>query len=1003
MSNFGAAGLMDELRDRLQASLGASFTIERELTGGGMSRVFVAHETSLGRDVVVKVLSPDLAGLNIERFRREVMVAAKLQHPHIVPVHAAGETQGIPYYTMPFIEGESLRSRLAAGERFSVAETISILHDVIDALAYAHERGVVHRDIKPDNILMSRQHAVVTDFGVAKALSDADVRGYPRPGAHTTETGKGIAIGTPAYMAPEQAAGDPSTDHRADVYAFGVLAYELLAGAPPFSGRARHEVLAAHLAERPTPIAQLRSDVTPALAGLIMRCLEKRPADRPQTAADVRQALESLVTPGEGTVVSLGTRRDTRSIAKTVLGTLGTAAVVGFALYMAWPRTPPVDETVVAIAPFRITGADPSLRYLREGMLDLLATKLTGDGGPRSADPRALLSAWRRVAGSDTADLLRAEALDVAEELGAGQLLQGDIGGTPDRLVLNASLVRVRDGRAQAQASVTGPADSLAQLVDQLTARLLALGAGQAERLSSLTSTSLPALRAFLNAQTHYRKAHYRLAATEYDRALATDSTFALAALGLAQASGWYGDPSTRLRGMTVAWQYRDRLSARDRALLDATIGPNFPGVSSFAELHAARQRYLALSPDRPEAWFELGDGLFHFGMMLDIPDAHARAAEALRRAIALDSAFSPAIEHLTMLEARSGDTAAVRRLGEMYLRLDSTSENASGVRWRMAVALDDRRLRQTLDERWEAMSEVSLHTIRHISQLDGLPLADVVASLQASMAKELTRPERMAVLMTAHDLALNTGHPDRAVAAMVEWQNLAQAPRTRLREHVRDALFWDGDTTAAIAAIREITRTTSAPIPADSAYRLGYYVDLALLELWKLIAREDSSTTRRTLATLAAITSERDGSAAVRLGSQWQILFEAMLASMARRPDAAVHVTRLDSLMRTGPGGGIQDIGNLTLARLKEKHGDVRGALAAVRRRDYFLSRPTYLSTFLREEGRLAALAGDRESAIEAYRHYLTLRANPAPEFKRDVENVRAELERLERTSAGD
>ena len=1002
MSNFGAAGLMDELRDRLQASLGASFTIERELTGGGMSRVFVAHETSLGRDVVVKVLSPDLAGLNIERFRREVMVAAKLQHPHIVPVHAAGETQGIPYYTMPFIEGESLRSRLSSGERLSVAETISILHDVIDALAYAHERGVVHRDIKPDNILMSRQHAVVTDFGVAKALSDADVRSASRSGV-STETGRGIAIGTPAYMAPEQAAGDPSTDHRADIYAFGVLAYELLAGAPPFSGRARHEVLAAHLAERPTPISQLRSDITPGLAALIMRCLEKQPADRPQTAADVRLALESLVTPVEGTAISLGAKRDARSVVRTLLGTLGTASVVGLALYLAWPRSQPMDESVVAIAPFRITGADPSLRYLREGMLDLLATKLTGDGGPRSADPRALLSAWRRAAGSDTADLPRGEALDVAEELGAGQLLQGDIGGTHERLVLNASLVRVRDGRAQAQATVTGPADSLAQLVDQLTARLLAMGAGEAERLSALTSTSLPALRAYLNAQAHYRKARYRVAATEYDRALATDSTFALAALGLAQASGWYGDPATRFRGMSSAWRHRDRLSARDRALLDATAGPNFPAASSFAELHAARQRYLALAPDRPEAWFELGDGLFHFGKMLDIPDAHSRAADALHRAIALDSAFSPAIEHLTLLEARVHDTTALRRLGEMYLRLDSASENADGVRWRMAVALDDRRLRETISQRWNDMSEVSLHTIRHISQLDGLPLDDVETAMQASLRRDMSTPERQALMMTAHDLALNTGHPDRAVAALAEWQSISGAPRTRMRENIRDALFWDGDTATAIAAIREIERTVHAPLPADSGQRLSYYVDVALLELWRLIAREDTSTTRRTLGQLAAITKDRDGSVAARMGGQWTILLEAILASLARQPDAALRANRLDSLMRTGPGGGIQDVGNLTLARLKEKHGDVQGALAAVRRRDYFLSRPTYLSTFLREEGRLAALAGDREAAMDAYRHYLTLRANPAPEFRRDVEHVRAELERLERTSAGD
>ncbi|MGH7717255.1 MAG: protein kinase domain-containing protein, partial [Gemmatimonadaceae bacterium] len=367
MSDSVAAGLMDDLREKLQSTLGASFTIQRELGGGGMSRIFVAHETSLGRDVVVKVLPPDMAGVNIDRFRREVMVAAKLQHPHIVPVHTAGETHGIPYYTMPLIEGESLRSRLSAAVRIPVGEAIGILHDVIDALAYAHERGVVHRDIKPDNILMSRQHAVVTDFGVAKALSDANAGAVPR--GHTT--GRGVAIGTPAYMAPEQAAGDPSTDHRADVYSFGVLAYELLAGAPPFRDRARHEVLAAHLAERPVHIAQLRPDVPAALGELVMRCLEKDPDDRPQTAAEVGVALESLVTPGSGeTAIASVQRRNIRDRVRTMLGALGTAGVVATALYIAWPRPPALDEGVVAVVPFRISGADRSLRYLREGMLD---------------------------------------------------------------------------------------------------------------------------------------------------------------------------------------------------------------------------------------------------------------------------------------------------------------------------------------------------------------------------------------------------------------------------------------------------------------------------------------------------------------------------------------------------------------------------------------------------------------------------------------------------------
>ncbi len=228
---------MSDLRSRVQQSLSGSYTLERELGGGGMSRVFVADEQRLGRKVVVKVLSPELAAaLSTPRFEREIRVAASLQQANIVPVLAAGDIDGLPYYTMPYVEGESLRARLGRG-LLPIAEVVSILRDVSRALAYAHERGVVHRDIKPDNVLLSGHTAVVTDFGIAKAIAAA-----AEGPTGTTLTQLGTAVGTPAYMAPEQAAGDPATDSRADIYAFGCMAYELLAGRPPFAGLPPHRV-----------------------------------------------------------------------------------------------------------------------------------------------------------------------------------------------------------------------------------------------------------------------------------------------------------------------------------------------------------------------------------------------------------------------------------------------------------------------------------------------------------------------------------------------------------------------------------------------------------------------------------------------------------------------------------------------------------------------------------------------------------------------------------------
>jgi tetratricopeptide (TPR) repeat protein len=284
-----------DLREQLQDTLGSAYTLERELGGGGMSRVFLAEENALHRKVVVKVLPPELtAGVNVDRFNREILLAAQLQHAHIVPVLAAGETNGLPYYTMPFVEGESLRVMLEQKGAMPVTDAISILRDVARALAYAHARGIVHRDIKPENVLIAGGSAVVTDFGIAKAISASRMHA---PNATLTQVG--TSLGTPAYMAPEQAAADPATDHRADLYAFGCMAYELLAGRPPFMGRTPQKLLAAQMGETPQPILELRPDTPVELAGVVMRCLAKDADDRPQSAADVVRVLDT-VTSGRG-------------------------------------------------------------------------------------------------------------------------------------------------------------------------------------------------------------------------------------------------------------------------------------------------------------------------------------------------------------------------------------------------------------------------------------------------------------------------------------------------------------------------------------------------------------------------------------------------------------------------------------------------------------------------------------------------------------------------------
>ncbi|MBI3981432.1 MAG: protein kinase [Gemmatimonadetes bacterium] len=273
--------------------MGDAYRVEKELGGGGMSRVFLAEDVELGRRVVIKVLPPEMAaGVNQERFRREIQLAAKLQHPHIVPLLSAGSKDDLIYYMMPFIAGESLRSRLAKQGELPVAEAAKILKEVADALAYAHRHGVVHRDIKPDNVLLSEGHAVVTDFGVAKAVSAST--------GESSLTSLGVALGTPTYMAPEQAVADPNTDHRADIYALGAMAYEMLCGRPPFSGPNPQAVLAMHVTEAPQAVTTHRQTVPPALNDVIMRCLEKKAADRWQKADELIPHLDAVLTPTGG-------------------------------------------------------------------------------------------------------------------------------------------------------------------------------------------------------------------------------------------------------------------------------------------------------------------------------------------------------------------------------------------------------------------------------------------------------------------------------------------------------------------------------------------------------------------------------------------------------------------------------------------------------------------------------------------------------------------------------
>ena len=332
--------------ERVSAALSRGYRLERELGRGGMATVYLAEDLKHHRPVAVKVLHPELAAaLGHERFLREVEIAARLQHPHVLTLIDSGEAEGFLYYVMPFVDGGSLRARLAQEHELPVADVVRIIREVADALAEAHKHGVVHRDIKPDNVLLRGQHVVITDFGIAKALAAAVAGGRERPDRDSGRdlhpvTSVGVTLGTPTYMAPEQAAGDPAIDHRADIYALGVMAYEMLTGAPPFTGSTPQSVLAAHMTRQPEPIASRRAAVPAALSAVVMRCLEKKPADRWQSVNALLAQLDAMSTPGGGMLPlspaatrESGSRKSfTRNRVLVLIAVLAVVGVAGYAL-----------------------------------------------------------------------------------------------------------------------------------------------------------------------------------------------------------------------------------------------------------------------------------------------------------------------------------------------------------------------------------------------------------------------------------------------------------------------------------------------------------------------------------------------------------------------------------------------------------------------------------------------------------------------------------------------
>jgi tetratricopeptide (TPR) repeat protein len=656
-----------------------------------------------------------------------------------------------------------------------------------------------------------------------------------------------------------------------------------------------------------------------------------------------------------------------------------------------------VDEQRIAVLPFRVATADPSLRYLREGMLDLLAAKLSG--AQRAVDQRAVLARWRAAGGSETVDPDPARALAFVEQLGAGRLLQGEViaVGGGEALTLSAELLAVPGGRRRASARATGAPQAIAALVDSVVNALLALDAGDdAQRATSLASIPYSALEVYLRGQRAYRHGDYGAASESFEQALRTDSSFVLAGLMLGRAAGWTLEPRTARIAARVVRRYRDRLGRNDRVLAEAAYPDS--AYTSCAERLAAYGRATELAPDLPEAWYALGDQTFHCGGAVygDV-DAMRRARDAFGRALALDPEFSPAREHAGDLLVGLNDTAGARRADEAAAR-DSTNLFASARAF--FAARSDAERRAVLDRlavegprpfpSLALVYRIILGTGREMRWVD---------TVERRLAQSAAGAPDAGALRGAYyeyEALMIRGRPQAAARA---------APQVGDANALLDALFWDGDAQRAARAFAQTAPFVDAGVPADSAARRRW-----------LRAAFDVTLRRLASGDTAGVSTAMAGLQRLALGARAEreerdrmlLVLASQRAAVTQAPDAAARLESLDSMLALGPDGlRPSRVGTLVAARLFERAGDLARAERALARCPpvpWTLDlTATFLTTCLRERGRLAERLGRPADALRFYRHYLGLREHAEPPVRAADDEVRAAVARLVRRTGGD
>jgi eukaryotic-like serine/threonine-protein kinase len=633
-----------------------------------MATVFLVTDTKHDRQVALKVLRPEVAGaVGAGRFLREIETAARLTHPHLLPLHDSGQIGDLLYYSMPFVDGESLRSRIDREGALPIEDALSIAVECADGLSYAHEQGIVHRDVKPGNILLSAGHAVLADFGIARALEEA---------AEQSLTTQGVAVGTIGYMSPEQASGEGPVDERSDVYALGCVLYEMLTGERPFAGRSRVATIARQLSGPPTPVAVLRPEVPEALQDAVARCLARTPADRFQSADELRAALRAV----QGSLGSVPTDASTLEGQWPRRAFLGVAAVavVTLAIWLfAWPDVGPrtgsaLDPTKIVVFPLANRGGG---EYAGADVALTIGNALV------HTDPLRWIDGWEQLTPSERSDpslVTSDRALSIARERAAAHYLTGALAWSGDSVTVRLILHDARGDSVAAQASASGLADSGSANRLGLQSAMMILpmlvDPGRRVDLSAITERAPAAVALWMQGDRAYREARFGEALELYQRAVGLDSLLTLAALKGGQAASWLERPELAMDLLELAVRHDSLLPPARRAVAH--------GLRAYeaGEADLAVERFreaLDAQPDWAEAWAALGETYRHL-----FPDSAVEmefGARAFAEAARWDSTFTPALVHLAEQAIASGELDRGRSLLQ---RVEAAGAEPGAVDW---------------------------------------------------------------------------------------------------------------------------------------------------------------------------------------------------------------------------------------------------------------------------------------------------------------------------------